>query len=179
MSGLTQTLILNASFEPLQIVSWQRALQLMFQGKVEVIEESDREVRTVSLTLKVPSVLRLIQYIPLRKKKKIIRFSRENVFLRDQYQCQYCGEKSLKTQLTLDHVIPVVQGGKKTWENIVTSCKTCNQRKGGRTPQQAKMKLIRDAKEPLWLGRMSIFRFELRMTPDKWKIYLTHTQSVE
>jgi 5-methylcytosine-specific restriction endonuclease McrA len=168
---MSHALVLNASFEPLQIVSWQRALQLLFQGKVEVIEESEKEVRTVRLTIRVPAVLRLLDYVPLKKKKHVVRFSRTNVFIRDQHKCQYCGNSFQKTHLTLDHVTPVVQGGDKTWENIVTACKPCNQRKGGRTPQQAKMALIRKATRPHWLPTTSI-SFSVSKTPDRWKIYL-------
>src|SRR3954464_5492148 len=100
------TLVLNASFEPLHVVSWQRAIQLLFQGKVEVVEESEQEVRTVRFTIKVPAVLRLIHYVPLKKKKHIVRFSRANIFLRDNHVCQYCGREFGKSQLTLDHVTP-------------------------------------------------------------------------
>src|SRR6185312_3223975 len=113
---MSHALVLNASFEPLHIVTWQRAIQLLFQGKVEVIEESEKEVHTVRLTIKVPAVLRLLQYVPLTKKKQIVRFSRANIFLRDNHACQYCGGKFNKNQLTLDHVIPIVQGGRKSWE---------------------------------------------------------------
>jgi len=164
-------LVLNATFEPLQIVTWQRALQLLFQGKVEVIEDSEKEVRTVRLTIRVPAVLRLLEYVPLKKKKQIVRFSRANVFIRDQHRCQYCGHGFQKSHLTLDHVIPVVQGGEKSWENIVTACKPCNQKKGGRTPQQARMELIRKAQRPHWLPTTSI-SFSVSKTPDRWKIYM-------
>jgi 5-methylcytosine-specific restriction endonuclease McrA len=164
-------LVLNASFEPLHIVSWQRALQLLFQGKVEVIEESEQEVRTVRLTIRVPAVLRLLTYVPLTQKKQVIRFSRLNVFIRDEYTCQYCGSKFPKTQLTLDHVLPVVQGGGKSWENIVTACKPCNQRKGGRTPAQSQMHLIRKPKRPDWLPSASM-QIGISLTPERWKLYL-------
>jgi 5-methylcytosine-specific restriction endonuclease McrA len=163
-------LVLNASFEPLHIVSWQRALQLLFQGKVEVIEESDQEVHTVRLTIRVPAVLRLLTYVPLTKKKQVIRFSRLNVFIRDRYTCQYCGNAFAKSQLTLDHVIPVVQGGGKSWENIVTACKPCNQKKGGRTPAQSSMQLIEKPKRPIWLPTAGI-QFGVSVTPDRWKLY--------
>jgi 5-methylcytosine-specific restriction endonuclease McrA len=168
---MSHALVLNASFEPLHIVTWQRAIQLLFQGKVEVVEESDQEVRTVRMTIKVPAVLRLLTYIPLTKKKQIVRFSRANVFLRDNGKCQYCGNQYGKNQLTLDHVIPIVQGGQKSWENIVTACKPCNQRKGGRTPQQAGMHLVRKPKRPNWLPSASI-QFGITRTPERWKIYL-------
>jgi 5-methylcytosine-specific restriction endonuclease McrA len=168
---MSHALVLNASFEPLHIVTWQRAIQLLFQGKVEVVEESDQEVRTVRMTIRVPAVLRLLTYVPLTKKKQIVRFSRANVFLRDHGVCQYCGHQYAKNQLTLDHVIPIVQGGKKSWENIVTACKPCNQRKGGRTPNQAGMHLVRKAKRPNWLPSASI-QFGIALTPERWKIYL-------
>ncbi len=168
---MSHALVLNASFEPLHIVTWQRALQLLFQGKVEVVEESDQEVRTVRFTIKVPAVLRLLNYIPLARKKEIVRFSRINIFLRDHNTCQYCGEKFSKLHLTLDHVIPIVQGGKKCWENIVTACKPCNQRKGGNTPHQAGMQLIRKPKQPNWLPAANL-QLGISRTPERWKIYL-------
>jgi len=164
-------LVLNASFEPLHIVSWQRALQLLFQGKVEVVEESEKEIRTVRFTIKVPAVLRLLSYVPLQRKKEIIRFSRANIFVRDHSVCQYCGEKFGRSHLTLDHVIPIVQGGGKSWENIVTACKPCNQRKGGRTPAQANMNLIKRPKRPKWLPSTTL-QVGATITPERWKIYL-------
>lgn len=163
--------MLNASFEPLHVVTWQRAMQLLFQGKVEVVEESDLEIHTVRFTIKVPAVLRLLTYVPLKNKKQIVRFSRPNVFIRDNNVCQYCGRQFGKSQLTLDHVIPIVQGGRKSWENIVTACKPCNQRKGGRTPAQAGMSLIRKPKRPTWLPVTS-FHMGVTVTPERWKIYL-------
>lgn len=168
---MSHALVLNASFEPLHIVTWQRALQLLFQGKVEVVEESDQEVRTVRFTIKVPAVLRLLHYVPLKRKKEIVRFSRINIFLRDQNTCQYCGSQFPRSHLTLDHVVPIVQGGKKCWENIVTACKPCNQRKGGRTPLQANMHLIRKPKQPNWLPTASL-QMGITRTPERWKIYL-------
>jgi 5-methylcytosine-specific restriction endonuclease McrA len=168
---MSHALVLNASFEPLHVVTWQRAMQLLFQGKVEVVEESEHEVHTVRLTIKVPAVLRLLQYVPLGRKKQIVRFSRTNVFLRDNHCCQYCGTRFNKSFLTLDHVIPIVQGGGKSWENIVTACKPCNQHKGGRTPAQAGLKLIRTPRRPLWLPTTTL-HMGISVTPESWKIYL-------
>lgn len=169
--NMSHALVLNASFEPLHIVTWQRAIQLLFQGKVEVVEESDKEIHTVKLTIKVPAVLRLLTYVPLARKKHIVRFSRANIFLRDHHRCLYCGGTFGKTHLTLDHVIPIVQGGKKSWENIVTACKPCNQKKGGRTPAQAGMHLIGKPKQPIWLPTASL-QVGITRTPERWKIYL-------
>ena len=168
---MSHALVLNASFEPLHVVTWQRAIQLLFQGKVEVVEESEQEVRTVRLTIKVPAVLRLLTYVPLARKKQIVRFSRINIFLRDNHVCQYCGHTFSRHQLTLDHVIPIVQGGRKCWENIVTACKPCNQRKGGRTPAQAGMRLIRRPRQPNWLPTANL-HLGITKTPERWKIYL-------
>ena len=168
---MSHALVLNASFEPLHVVTWQRAIQLLFQGKVEVVEESDLEVRTVRMTIKVPAVLRLLNYVPLTRRKQIVRFSRANIFLRDHHRCQYCNGKHAKNNLTLDHVIPIVQGGRKSWDNIVTACKPCNQRKGGRTPQQAGMHLVRRPRQPTWLPTASL-TLGITRTPERWKIYL-------
>lgn len=172
---MSQALVLNASFEPLQIVSWQRAIQLLFQGKVEVIEESDHEIRTVRITMRAPAVLRLLKYVPLSKKKQIVRFSRANVFLRDNFVCQYCGNRFQRGALTLDHVIPIVQGGEKSWENIVTACKPCNQRKGGRTPPQAGIRLLKKPKQPYWLPNQSV-QIGISRSHEQWKIYFGHPQ---
>lgn len=177
-SPMGHALILNASFEPLHIVSWQRAIQLLFQGKVEVVEESDQEIRTVRFSMKVPAVLRLLSYVPLTRKKQVIRFSRANVFTRDNHRCQYCGKQFLKSHLTLDHVVPVVQGGGKSWENIVTACKPCNQRKGGRTPSESGMKLIAKPRRPLWLPSTTL-RIGVAITPERWKIYLHRSRDSE
>lgn len=158
-------LVLNASFEPLNFVSWQKAIQLLFQGKAEVVEESDLIVRTVRLSMKVPAVLRLLTFIPLTRKRNIIRFSRENIFLRDNFRCQYCRKRHSRNQLTLDHVVPVVQGGRKVWDNIVTSCKPCNQRKGGRTPQEAGIKLMKPPAQPTWLPKTMV-QFGAKHSPE-------------
>jgi 5-methylcytosine-specific restriction endonuclease McrA len=169
---MDSVLLLSTSFEPFKIVSWQKAMQLLFQKKVEVLEEYDREIKTVSLTFRLPSVLKLKRFVPLRSKKTIIRFSRTNIFIRDQHNCQYCGRKRSSHELTLDHVIPVVQGGLKSWENIVTACIQCNQRKGGRTPAEASMRLICKPKAPSWLPSATL-RYDLNSAPEHWKLYLS------
>lgn len=167
-----QALVLNASFEPVHIVSWQKAMQLLFQGKVEVLEVSEREVRTVSRTYRLPSVLRLLRYIPLKRRRTIVRFSRSNILLRDKHTCQYCGRKRPHHELTLDHVTPAARGGRRSWDNIVTACLPCNQHKGGRTPQEAHMKLMVIPRNPLWLPMESL-NSQLHSAPEQWRLYLS------
>jgi len=165
-----KVLLLNASYEPVHIVSWQKALQLLYLGKVEVLEESHQIVRSITISIKIPIILRLVKYIQLEKRKSFIRFSRMNVLLRDNFQCQYCNTVPHKPQLTLDHVVPVSQGGKRTWDNIVTSCIKCNQKKGGRTPEQAGMKLRQKPKPPKNFNQSSLF-WGITQFPESWKIY--------
>src|ERR1044072_7615811 len=132
---MQHTLLLNAGFERLRIVSWPGAFVLIFQGKVEILEEYTAAVSTVSQKYKIPAVIRLRRWIHLKRQSPVIRFSRANLYLRDEYRCQYCYKRFPDKELTLDHVVPVVRGGRKTWENIVTACIRCNQRKGDRTPE--------------------------------------------
>ena len=142
-----ETLILSARYEPIARVTWQRAITLLWQEKVEVVEEyDDREIRAVSVSIPMPSVIRFIRAIARRR--RVIKFSRENVFLRDDGRCQYCGRRIPRETATYDHVVPRKLGGPTTWDNIVCACVDCNVRKGGRTPRQANMTLIRRPEKP-------------------------------
>ncbi len=145
---MEQTLLLNATYEPLKVVHWQKAMTLWCQGKVEVISVYDREVRSVSFRFKLPSVIRLLRYIKIKRNIDYVPFSRANIYARDDHSCQYCGEVFPTAELTFDHVVPVAQGGRKDWENIVTCCIGCNRRKGGRTPAEAGMHLKRLPETP-------------------------------
>jgi 5-methylcytosine-specific restriction endonuclease McrA len=173
---MTHALVLNASYEPLKVVNWQKAMVLLFQGKVEVLEEHDAVVHTVRFTFKLPSILKLNHFVK-SKAHSYIRFSRENIYIRDDFKCQYCEYRFHPKQLTLDHVIPSVQGGKKNWTNIVTACIKCNQLKGGRTPAQAGMRLSKKPVVPAWLPKVQV-KFSLSEAPDSWKAYLTITRPV-
>jgi len=166
---MERVLLLNATYEPLRVISWKRAITLLTVGKVEVLEAYDREVRSVSFAIQLPAVVRLLHLVRFRK--HTIRFSRENIYIRDKYQCQYCGKPMPGCDLTYDHVIPKSMGGKTAWENIVTCCLPCNKQKGGRTPSQAKMRLIRQAKRPSWHPILMI-TLRISNTPDLWRNYL-------
>src|SRR3990167_8725740 len=145
---MEQTLLLNASYEPLKVVHWQRAITLWCQGKVEVIAVHDREIRAVSVSFKLPSVIRLLRFVRIKRRFDYVPFSRANIYARDNHTCQYCSDALPTAELTFDHVVPVAQGGRKDWENIVTCCVSCNRRKGGRTPEEAGMRLVRRPRRP-------------------------------
>jgi 5-methylcytosine-specific restriction endonuclease McrA len=164
------TLLLNASYEPLRIISWKKALTLLFSGKVEVIDEYESEVHSISFSVKLPSICRLIKYVRVKNRHRV-KFSRANIYARDNYSCQYCGRRFPTEDLTFDHVVPVARGGVKKWDNIVTACFRCNHKKGGRTPAEAGMDLIREPVEPQWLPAHHI-TFRIKSPPDSWRDYL-------
>ena len=139
-------LLLNASYEVIGTISWQRAVTLGFLGKVEVVEIYDAQVKGVNVSIDLPSVVRLRKYA--RQERKA-RFSRTSVYRRDGYECQYCGNGFDGSDLTLDHVNPRSKGGKTDWTNIVAACRPCNARKADRTPEQAKMKLRSQPARPM------------------------------
>ena len=168
---MEQTLLLNATYEPLKVVHWQKAMTLWCQGKVEIIASHDREIRAVSFSLKLPSVIRLLRYARIKKRFDYVPFSRANIYARDGYTCQYCAGKFPTQELTFDHVVPVSQGGRKDWDNIVTCCVSCNRRKGGRTPEEARMRLVKPPRRPDSAPAIRI-TIGLRHAPDSWRDYL-------
>ena len=170
-----KALILNASYEPLRIVSWQKALILWFQDKVEILEYHTKFVRSVSATFELPSVIRMKKYV---KPKRIdgVRFCRENVYIRDLFMCQYCCVKFAAKDLTIDHVVPASQGGPKNWTNVVTACRACNQRKANRTPEKAKMPLFKPVKAPAWLPVLE-HEVPADKAPSAWKEYLRFSKT--
>ena len=144
-----QVLVLNASYEPLNITTWRRAMVMMFKGKAESLElDTSREIRRGT---HVPTVIRLRQYVhvPFRQ----LPLTRRNLLQRDHHTCQYCGARD--QPLSVDHVLPRSRGGTDTWENVTTACLSCNVRKGNRTPKEAAMPLHRAPHRPL-----SSFSFE-------------------
>lgn len=165
------TLVLDQGYRPLKIVSWQRAVTLLYQNKIELVEEyADCEIRAVSITIKMPAVVRLLNAV--RRTKRSTKFSRLNILTRDKFACQYCGRRKSFRELNYDHVVPRSQGGKTTWTNIVACCIICNQRKGGRTPEQAGMRLLSKPRRPEELP-LTALRFEPgTKLPDQWRSYV-------
>jgi len=165
-----RTLVLDQGYQPHRIVPWQKAVTLLYVGKADVVEEYDDIIRSVSLAMRMPSVVRLKKGTRFRAHR--IKFSRVNVMLRDGFRCQYCHEKFPMRDLTYDHVVPRAQGGRTTWENIVTACRDCNERKADRTPAQAKMPLRKKPVRPTWLPS-GTFHVDAKGMPDTWKEWVS------
>ena len=163
-----QTLLLTPWMMPHKVISWQTAVTLLFLDKVEVLEVYEDEIRSPSVALRTPAVVRLKK--PIGSVKRGVKFSRLNVFTRDGFRCQYCGERRRMTELNYDHVVPRVQGGRTVWENIVTSCYACNDRKGNRTPEQAGMKLLKKPVKPASLP-MGALPLDTARIPESWEHY--------
>ena len=156
MPAMETVIVLNASYEFLGLVSWKRAMILLFNKKVEVVKESDRIIRTVTRSFKVPAVVRLVKFIRQIYRREV-PFTRKNVLTRDEFVCQYCGREHSSGSLTMDHVIPKVQGGKNEWTNVVACCRSCNMRKGGNTPRQAHMRLVRQPFKPTIMEFINLY----------------------
>ena len=137
-------LVLNLNYVPINVCSARRAIVLVGKGKAELLENHLGEIHTVTTVFDVPCIIRLVYLVkrPYAPRK----LSKKEIFLRDQYTCQYCTKKT--QELTLDHVIPRKQRGAHTWENVVAACSRCNLRKAGRTPAEANMKLMREPRAP-------------------------------
>jgi 5-methylcytosine-specific restriction endonuclease McrA len=188
-------LVLNKLFMAVHIISVRRAFILLCKDLAEVVSQEDGQfstydfetwrevsefrakhfrqvdddwVRTASSEIQVPRVIRLLAYEKLPK--QTVKFNRRNIFARDHNQCQYCGKKFPTTELSLDHVVPRSQGGQSTWENIVCACIACNVKKGGRTPKQAHMSLIRKPEKP---KRSPLLNLKLTLSKyQSWKTFL-------
>lgn len=145
-----RTLVLNAGYEPMQLISWQRALCLVLSQKAEVVAEYSAVVRSISRTMSLPSVVRLVSYARVVSRFGFVRCTRKNVLLRDTYQCQYCGVKCRPGAITIDHIVPRVRGGKTSWTNVVAACHPCNRKKGSRQLEKSGMVLMRAPRRPAW-----------------------------
>jgi 5-methylcytosine-specific restriction endonuclease McrA len=159
-------LVLNASYEPLNVCSVRRAHVLVFKGKAEVIEELDRPLHSATDTYPWPHVIRLVTYVrvPRALQRKI---SRRALFARDGWRCVYCGTAT--GRLTLDHVVPRSRGGESIWENVVTSCATCNHRKGNRTLEESGLQLRMKPRPPT---PVLFIKIAAPRIPEGWQPYL-------
>lgn len=168
--ALSGALILNSGYEPIKVVNWRKAIVLWLQGKVDVLEFHSISVHSPSCTLNLPAVIRLRQYIRPYLALSV-RLSRQNVFLRDEYICQYCQKRMSEKRLTIDHVIPLSKGGRHEWTNVVTACSACNNKKGDKTLERVGLKLLKKPEKPKWLPNRDLELQDNRM-PSTWLPYL-------
>jgi 5-methylcytosine-specific restriction endonuclease McrA len=163
---MKQVLVLNASYEPLNVTTVRRAHVLVFKGKAEVLEALDQSLHSATDTYPWPHVIRLVTYVrvPRAVQRKI---SRRALFARDEWRCVYCGETS--GRLTLDHVVPRSRGGDSVWENVVTSCAPCNLRKGDRLLEEVAMELRHPPRPP---APVLFIRLASPNIPAGWQPYL-------
>jgi 5-methylcytosine-specific restriction endonuclease McrA len=171
-----QTLVLGPDMRPVNVVPWHEAITMLWKNQVEVISEYDGFARSTFLVIKIPAVVRLLR--AFRRDKKPAKFSRINVYARDNYRCQYCGKKCATDDLTYDHVVPRSQGGRTEWTNIVSACVTCNGEKAGRTPAQAGMRLRRKPVQPIGVPAV-VVRISRESVPAAWRDFLYWTGELE
>ena len=163
---MAHVLVLNASYEPLNVCTVRRAHVLVFKGKAEVVENLDKPLRSAAESFVWPHVIRLLSYVRVPKSVQR-KISRRALFARDGWRCQYCGTESGK--LTLDHVVPRSRGGESSWENVVTSCAPCNLRKGNRMLEEVGMRLHAPPRAP---APALFVTLAAPRIPDRWHPYL-------
>ena len=168
-------LVLNASYEPINICAARRALVLILKGVASAEEHVPAQVHSARHTMKVPSVIRLLEYRRIPHQTRAL--SRKNILMRDRYTCQYCQKTLPSGEMTLDHVIPRSRRGETTWENLVACCHTCNNRKGSRTPEEAGMKLMRQPR-PFSLHTSRHLMRLLGRGEDQWRKYLFFSEEI-
>lgn len=161
-----RVLVLNATFEPINVCTVRRAVVLLLKEKAEILEHGVHELHSGSSTMARPVVIRLVSYVRVPRDTHRRKITRRAVFARDDWTCQYCGSRS---NLTVDHVVPRSKGGASTWDNIVASCAPCNRRKGDALPQKAGMTLRRAPHTP---GPQVFIRVASPRIPPAWQQYL-------
>jgi len=161
-------LVLNASYEPLNVVSVRRAVVLLLKEKAQLVEAAESALRSERLTLPRPAVIRLVTYVRIPHRWRL-PVSRRGILARDAYTCQYCAAKPPRGLLTVDHVVPRSRGGSKSWENLVAACAPCNRRKGGLRPEEAGMRLCAPPGPPRYVAFAFIDGIPRH---DAWQKYL-------
>jgi 5-methylcytosine-specific restriction endonuclease McrA len=162
-----RVLVLNASYEPINVCTVRRAAVLVLKERAEIIEHSDWALHAENLTLPRPVVIRLIAYVRIPRDAHSRKITRRAIFARDEWKCQYCGSE--RGSLTIDHVVPRSKGGSSTWDNIVTCCAPCNRRKGDRLPKQAGMQPRHKPRAP---SPTLFVHVAMPKIPEVWQPYL-------
>lgn len=175
-------LVLNADFRPLSyfplsVWAWQDAVKAVFLDRVSVLSEYEATVHSPRISMRLPSVIALKEYIPATRRPAFTRF---NVFLRDSFECQYCGQGQPTQDLTFDHVIPRSRGGRTTWDNVVTACGPCNLRKGNRLPREIRMFPRQTPRQPTsWELQDNGRSFPPNYLHESWRDYLYWDSELE
>lgn len=164
-----RTLLLTPWYLPLRTIPWTDAVTLLYKGRGDVLASYDEAVSSPSVTWQMPAVVKLRG---LPNWKNACKFSRENVYTRDNFRCQYCRDIFEYEDLTYDHVVPKSHGGHRGWTNIVTSCKPCNNRKGNKTCDEAGMWPMKDPEAPSWLPTSGRKPISAKKAPPEWQDYL-------
>ncbi|MDH7601317.1 MAG: HNH endonuclease [Armatimonadota bacterium] len=163
-----EVLVLNSDYEPLNICTLRRAINLVILGKVDVLHEDSVVVHTVSKSFRSPSVIRLRNHV--KRPRPQLRLSRRSILARDNYTCQYCGY--VGPDLTVDHVVPKRLGGPTTWDNLVCCCKKCNNLKGDKTLEEAGFRLRQKPRKPTYVPFISLTKFVASAQNEVWRDYL-------
>jgi 5-methylcytosine-specific restriction endonuclease McrA len=166
---LRSVLVLNATYEPLNIVPVHRAVVLLLKEKAEIVEAAKQQLHAEHLAINWPLVIRLVAYVPIPRRLPL-PLSRRTVLARDLYTCQYCGSQPSRHELTVDHVIPRSRGGTTVWENVVAACAPCNRRKGDRLPEEANMVLHNKPTRPHFVAIVLLGEANAHAV---WSKYLT------
>lgn len=167
-----KVLLLNASFEPLGIVTVARAVRLVWKGSAETVEpDGGRLLRSPRFSFPCPSVIRLVSFVDVRARRRASGNLRTKIFMRDRYRCQYCGHRGTLADLSLDHILPRSRGGKTTPENLCVACRVCNSRKGDRTPAEARMPLLTEPSALMYDLDLAAIRHASEARPE-WRKYI-------
>jgi 5-methylcytosine-specific restriction endonuclease McrA len=169
-TGRGRVLVLNATYEPINVCTVRRATVLVLKSKAEIVEHGDDRLRSERMALDRPVVIRLITYVRVPRDVHRRKITRKAVLARDSWTCQYCGQR--KPGLTVDHVIPRSRGGTSAWDNIVASCAACNRRKGNHLPREVEMHPRRRPKAP---GPTVFIQIASPRIPESWEPYLVMT----
>lgn len=164
---MRRVLVLNTTYEPLNVCTVRRAVVLLLKDKAEVVEHSGAALHSERAAYEVPLVIRLTTFVHVPRRTDSGRISRRAVFARDKHRCQYCGSTH---HLTVDHVVPRSKGGKDTWDNLVTSCARCNRKKGDRPLQSAGLQLMHEPKPP---GPAAFVLLHADHVHESWRPYLS------
>ncbi|MHB1317394.1 MAG: HNH endonuclease [Anaerolineae bacterium] len=171
---MSSVLLLNATYEPLGVVSLRRAVVLLLKDKAEVIEAAEGRIRAEKTVLPLPLVIRLVYFVHVPRQVGV-PLTRRAVLMRDNYTCQYCGGRPTGGDMTIDHVLPRIRGGATSWENVVCACQRCNTRKGSRTPEEANMLLRRPPFKPVYCAVVLLSHAPIH---DSWTRYITEREQL-